>query len=88
MSELNDIVNAIFEFGAILGIYGHIRQIKKDKKVNGIYIPTIMFFTLWGFWNIYYYPSLGQWFSFIAGSVLALMNCAYVYLLVKYSRRK
>ncbi len=81
---MNDYINAIFEFGAILGIYGHIFQIKKDKVVKGTYIPTVVFFTSWGFWNIYYYPSLQQWFSALAGSILAILNCYYVYLLLKY----
>ena len=82
----SDIINGLFEFGAIFSVMGHIVQLKKDKVVKGIYIPSIVFFNLWGFWNVYYYPSLGQTYSFLAGIVLVITNCFYLYYLMKYKK--
>lgn len=47
-----------------------------------MYWPMTAFFTAWGFWNLHYYPSLEQWFSFYAGIVLVLGNLCWVGLVV------
>jgi hypothetical protein len=62
-----DITNGLFEFGGAWFIYGHIRKLLADKLVRGVYWPATAFFAAWGWWNVYYYPSLGQWFSFAGG---------------------
>lgn len=76
--SFNDIGNGLFEaFGAVLS-WRNAYQLKRDKKIAGVYWPVYVFYTAWGFWNMYYYPSLGQWFSFFAGLVLVLGNLAWV----------
>lgn len=63
-------------------------QLWIDRELFGVYWPTSLFFTVWGIWNLYYYPSLGQWFSFYAGILLALGNAAWVIMAVFLLRKK
>jgi hypothetical protein len=83
-----DIINASFELvGAIFQIK-NTHQIYKDKQVKGVYWPAWIFFTAWGYWNIYYYPAFEQWWSFGAGIVMAAANTVWVSMAFYYSRRK
>ncbi len=82
-----DLMNGLFELFSGLFVLNHCRVIMKDKAVAGVSIISAMFFVVWGLWNLYYYPHLGQTFSLYAGIVLCLANTFWVSLLIKYSRR-
>lgn len=77
-------MNAIFEFGGGLAILNHCRVAYRDKAVHGVSIVSVLFFTAWGLWNMYYYPSLGQWASFIGGCFISAANALWVGLLIRY----
>lgn len=79
-----DLVNGLFEFfgGAVNWL--NVRQLLRDKKLRGVSkIPTVVF-TTWGFWNLFYYPHLGQWLSFTGGIVIVGANAFWVYLAWRY----
>lgn len=81
-----DLINALFELiGALLG-WLNVRQLQRDKRVSGVYWPVTAFFAAWGYWNLLYYPALGQWISAAAGLLLALANTAWVILALRYRR--
>ena len=71
--------------GAV-AIFGHVRRVLKDKAVAGVSILATMFFALWGVWNLYYYPHLGQWFSFAGGVAIVIGNCCWIGSMLYYSR--
>lgn len=79
-----DVVNAIFEAAGGVAIFGHCWKLLKDKLVRGVYWPATVFFVCWSMWNLWYYPSLGQWYSFSAGLLIAAANIAWCGLLVYY----
>lgn len=79
-----DIINAVFETLAGLLTLLNVRRIIIDKEVRGISMIPITLFTLWGIWNLYYYPHLGQWFSFVGGLFIMLTNLTWVSLAVYY----
>lgn len=82
-----DAVNAAFELGGALAIVLSIRRLRRDKRVAGYDPMTLAFFTLWGFWNLWFYgPAMGAWLSWWAGIAVVAANCAYLALLVWYSR--
>lgn len=83
---VGDLINAVYEAGASLAVLNHCRVINLHKKVAGTSIASTVFFTSWGFWNMYYYHSLGQMFSWGAGFTVCAANCYYVYLLLKYRK--
>lgn len=73
-----DLVNGLFEAGGAFCTWRNAWQLRKDGEVKGVYWPLTAFFALWGLWNLFYYPSLGQWFSFVAGIALVLGNVVWV----------
>lgn len=84
---LPDLINASFEFLGGFFILNHCRVLWKDKQVKGISVISTIFFTLWGVWNLYYYPSLGQWWSFAGGLLIVFSNFLWVFLLIKFSEK-
>lgn len=83
---INDYVNATFEIMGGGFVLDHCRIVLRDKAVKGLSIVSVFFFTLWGYWNIYYYPSLGQWASFWGGVFIVIANTWWVTLLLKYRK--
>jgi hypothetical protein len=84
--QFNDLVNGLFElFGAVL-TWINVKKLYKDKTVKGVYWPVWAFFSCWGLWNLYYYPSVAHYFSFFSGIFLvsgnitwSIMACYYIY---------
>jgi len=83
--QINDLINGCFELAAGGFCLINIRQLYKDKKLMGIsWIPTF-FFTLWGIWNLFYYPSLGQTLSFIGGISIFTFNTIWLSMVFYYN---
>lgn len=85
---ISDIVNGIFEIIGGLFILNHCRVLYKDKQVKGVSVLSTVVFTLWGFCNLYFYPSLNQMISFVGGVIMVIANTLYVGMLIHYSRDK
>lgn len=77
-----DLINAGFELLGAAFTWRNALQLYRDRQIKGVYWPTMAFFAVLGLWNLYYYPSLGQWASFAAGVVLVAGNLAWVGLAV------
>lgn len=83
----NDLINGLFEALSGAMVLNHCRAIIKDKCVAGVSIISVAFFSAWGFWNLYYYPSLGQFWSFVGGMFIVISNMAWLLLLIKYRHK-
>lgn len=87
----NDLINGCFElFGGLL-LCLNVYRLYCDKNVRGVSLVTMSFFTAWGYWNLYYYPSLGQILSLIGGVFLVAVSTVWVAMVAYYywrSRRK
>lgn len=82
-----DLVNAGFEiFGAIC-IFNHCRVLMQDRQVKGVSMDSVVFFNVWGLWNLFFYPSLDQWWSAFGGLLMVAANTFWVFLLYKYRDR-
>jgi hypothetical protein len=44
----------------------------------------IAFFTAWGWWNVMFYPALGQWCSFAGGLFMVAANAAWLVQMAFY----
>jgi len=84
MALTPDIINSCFEVGGGLFLLLHVRQLLIDKQVKGFSTLPFVWFTSWGFWNIFYYPHLGQTYSFYAGIFIASVNFFYILLVIYY----
>lgn len=85
---LPDLVNAAFEALGGFIILLNVRRILKDRLVRGADWRVMAFFTAWGLWNLYYYPHLGQWWSFAAGTWIAVVNAVYLALMVHFVHKE
>jgi len=85
---MNDLINGIFEiFGGVF-LMLNCFKLYKDKRVQGVSISVTVFFTAWGFWNLFYYPSLDQWASFFGGVLLVAANSVWVSMAIYYGIKK
>jgi len=87
MTITPDIINGSFEIVGGCFTWVNAWHLYQAKRTQGVYWPTWLFFTVWGAWNLIYYPMLGQWFSFIAGIWLVSGNAAWVVLAIYYNRK-
>ena len=83
-----DVTNGLFELIGALLVWKNFHQLVIDREVKGVYWPVTVFFALWGVWNLYFYPSLDQWFSFSAGILLCTGNIAWVFFYLVLRRRQ
>lgn len=81
-----DIINGCFEAFAGIMILLHCRRLFIDKKVRGASTVATFFFTSWGFWNLFYYPNLGQTWSFVGGLVVVTANALWLGLMLYYRK--
>lgn len=80
-----DLINGSFEAVAALFTLNHCRVLLRDRAVAGVSIASMAFFTGWGVWNLWFYPHLGQAWSFAGGVLLVIANAIYVALLFRFS---
>lgn len=83
-----DLANATFEGAASFFILLNVRRILRDKLVRGTDWRVMAFFAAWGYWNLFYYPYLGQWLSFAAGLGTVVTDTAYLALMIYYVRKE
>ena len=81
-----DLVNCIFEAfgGFFIGL--SVLKLHRDKQVRGVALPYVLFYTSWGYWNLYYYPSLGQWASFWGGFGVVAVNTVWFAQILYYRK--
>lgn len=85
MKKLPDKVNAAFEFCGGWFILLNVMKLLQDKSVAGVDWRAVAFFTLWGYWNCFYYRNLGQRASHYCGIFIGVMNTIWLSLLIYYS---
>lgn len=73
-----DLINSLFESGGAIVTWLNAYKLYKDKEIKGVFWPIWIFFSLWGVWNLYYYPSVGHMLSFYAGIFLVTGNIIWV----------
>jgi hypothetical protein len=83
---ITDAVNGCFELlGGVL-LWMSVQRLWREREVKGVYWPATAFFGMWGWWNLLYYPSLGQWCSFVGGLVVVTANTTWVVLFLWFRR--
>lgn len=83
-----DQINGLFEFiGGIL-LWINCYQLYRDRELKGISWFPILFFTAWGYWNLYLYPAMNMWWSFAGGIFIVSSNTTWLTMLVYFMVRK
>ena len=83
-----DMVNVLFELVGGLMLWGNVVRLYRDKMVRGVHWTYMSFFAIWGWWNLYYYPYLDQWWSFAGGVSLVVANSVWIAQLFYYNWRE
>ncbi len=83
-----DLTNGSFEMIGSVMLSRNVWQLYTDKIVRGVHWWATAFFASWGFWNLGYYPSLDQWFSFTGGVVIVLVNTVWLGQMFYYNRKE
>lgn len=86
MTAWPDLMNAAFEAGGGVLVFANVRTLYRHKMVRGVDWRVTAFFTAWGAWNLFYYPHLDQWASFVGTAVITAANAAWLTLLCRYRR--
>lgn len=73
-----DLINGSFEAIGASALALNVRRLWRDKTIQGVHWASTAFFAAWGFWNLAYYPSLGQWASFAGGCALVAANLVWL----------
>ena len=82
-----DLINGFFEFVGSAMLWRNAWQLHKDKMVKGVHWNATAFFAAWGYWNLYYYPHLDQWWSFAGGVSIVIANTVWLAQMVYYLRK-
>ena len=83
-----DLINGTFEFCGGFAIYLSIRNLHRAKIVRGVSWAQVAFFSSWGCFNLWFYPSINQWFSFAGGLFLVTMNSIWLTQIAYYLRKE
>ncbi len=83
-----DSLNGIFELAGGAFILISCVKLIGDKKVRGVSFIHVGYFSLWGYWNLYYYSNLGQWVSLIGSLSVTLVNTMWLGLIVYYLKKE
>jgi len=83
-----DLINGMFELVGSAMLWRNVAQLHKDKLVKGVHWNATAFFAAWGYWNLFYYPHLDQWWSFAGGVSIVLANTVWLGQMIYYLRRQ
>jgi hypothetical protein len=83
-----DAINALFELAGGLAVWRHCVVLYQQKKVRGVSVLATTLFASWGVWNLYYYPWLGQWLSFLGGISIVSGNMVWIGMMYYYMRKE
>lgn len=83
-----DTINGLFEIGGALITLLSLQRLRRDRAMMGFHWGPTIFFTVWGLWNILYYPHLDQPVSTVGAVLLVAVNLAYLGLMVHVSQRR
>lgn len=74
----NDIINALFEMAGAFFVCFNVAAMYRDKTLKGASVLPCLFFTSWGVWNLFFYPSLDQYWSGVAAVFLTAANAVWL----------
>lgn len=62
-----DQINAIISVTGSGFLWANVYSLYKEREVKGVHWGSVAYFTALGFWNLFFYSTLNQWYSALAG---------------------
>lgn len=81
-----DIINAFIEVIGSLFTLMNVVALYRDKMVRGVSLLPVVFFTVWGGWNVFFYHHNGLYWSAIGGLAMFAVNTSWLAMAVYYER--
>lgn len=85
---INDLINSMFLLVSSFVLWYNCYVLYYTKKLIGYSYWAVFFFTMWGYWNIYYYAYLNQWISWCSEISIVLANTLYGAMLIYYNLKR
>lgn len=73
-TSTNYVVNGLIEYIGANALLLNVLKLYRQKMSRGVHWVGTAFFMTWGYWNIYYYPSVGDHWSFAGGLFVVAVN--------------
>jgi len=86
--EIPDMINAALQLSGAVLTFLNIKRIIEHKEVKGVSTIPVMNWIVRGWWNLYYFPYLGQMISFVAGILVVTANMWWLALMFYYKRKE
>lgn len=83
-----DLINGLFELLAGFLLLLNVLKLYHDKKVRGVHVASVAFMAIWGAWNLFFYPSVGAWWSFAFCIPVVIVNTIWVGQIFYYKRKE
>jgi len=80
----SDIINGLYELLASIFLSLNIYATYKAKKSVGINILSIIFFSSWGMYNLFFYHINHLCYSFYGGIAMVTVNLTWIFFILKY----
>ena len=80
-----DLCNFAFLLGGAAFNVLNVRRLLKDGVVMGISPWPMLYFTMWGIFNLWYYWALHQYFSQAAEGLIVTVNAVWLWLYRRYT---
>lgn len=81
-----DFVNSLFNWVAAIFVIANALDIYRKQDVAGHTLPSVIFFTVWAFFSIFYFAGLGQWWSVVPTVAMAIANGVLMTLVFRFRR--
>lgn len=81
-----DIITGLLEGTGALLTMGNVLKLYKQKEVKGVSLAPAVFFTGWGWWNIYFFYSLSQHYALLGAGLMAIVNTVWLGMALCYRR--
>ena len=83
----SDQINACLELAGAIFLVPTLIEAYNKKRIVGVHYITPIFFSLWGLWNIFYYPSLNQYWSASAACIMLSVNIIWLVMVFRYKEK-
>jgi len=86
--QVYDQINSVFIF--VAGVFYALNLITliKDKDVKGISKLSIIFFSVWNLWTLFFFVQTSEfWWTIAAYVIVAILNVIYLFFMFKYLRK-
>lgn len=83
-----DLINGSFEILSGFVLLLHCIQMYRDKEIRGVSVVACLYFVLWSYWNLYYYPHLYQWASCLGSVWTSLIHTIWFGMIIYYIRKE